>query len=157
MASIYRAEELAEGKRQVLIVGHPEDADAVASAIPGLAVVSWSGDRRLVDWSPLAGRRVVIWEDNDPDEAIECSEVASRVFLAKPKSLKVIPRPGSEKMWGWGLLDAIKSDGWTQDEIVTYAKDRAVDWTIGHYLQLLGERRAPRVDDIDAELSRRGV
>lgn len=62
---IYRRERLKEG--QVIIVEGEKCADKIAAAT-GRQTVSWPGGTfglRHTDWSPLAGRKVLIWPDAD--------------------------------------------------------------------------------------------
>lgn len=124
----------------VLIVEGEKCADAPVlpvDLLPELVVVSWPGGGkavRKVDWSPLAGRNVIIWPDCDAQrEKTSKAEVAAGV---DPKSkpllpeaeqpgvktaeqiagilaglgckarIVTIPAPG-EKPGGWDIADAI--------------------------------------------------
>lgn len=52
----------------VLLVEGEKAADAAAERFPESAVLTWQGGTNATgkaDWRPLAGRRVVIWPDND--------------------------------------------------------------------------------------------
>ena len=64
---LYRVETLSG--RQVIVVEGEKCADALALAT-GRVVVSWAGGSqgaKYADWSPLAGRNVVMWPDCDPE------------------------------------------------------------------------------------------
>lgn len=55
-------------ERKVLLVEGEKTAEAAQLLYPDLAVLTWSNGAGAVhkaDWSPLAGREVVIWPDND--------------------------------------------------------------------------------------------
>lgn len=122
----------------VLVVEGEKCADAAAAQLPELVVVSWPGGGKAVDkcdWSPLAGRRVIIWPDCDAqaDKAGELlpedkqpGVVAARKIADKIKSLgaKVwllsIPRPG-EKPGGWDVADAI-AEGMTGQALADYIR-----------------------------------
>jgi len=66
------------GDGQVIVVEGEKCADYLREAI-GRAVVSWAGGTNGVihaDWSPLAGRSVVIWPDADPPGLKTSREIA---------------------------------------------------------------------------------
>jgi putative DNA primase/helicase len=121
----------------VLVVEGEKCADAAAEHLPDLAVMSWPGGGKAVDkcdWSPLAGRKVVVWPDCDAQrEPLTTAEKQAGVsadskpllpeqdqpgFKAAAKiaeklralGCKVwvmeIPKPG-EKPGGWDVADAI--------------------------------------------------
>jgi 5S rRNA maturation endonuclease (ribonuclease M5) len=99
-------------------------------------VVSWAGGTQGVkhtDWSPLAGRNVLIWPDFDAPGMAAANEIATRltrlgthVELAgladtdaagKAKSYRFEDwRAGRFPARGWDCADAL-DDGWTQAEI----------------------------------------
>jgi hypothetical protein len=141
---------------QVMIVPYLEDAMAAVDVSMPLTVLTWNGDYRLTDWSAVKGRRVVVWEANDIDEAIRCSEVAGLCRAAGAQAVKIVPRPGSDRPWGWSLKDAVE-EGWQADDLIAYAKSNAVEWTIAHHADLIIERDKPDAAAVAAELARRGL
>jgi putative DNA primase/helicase len=55
-------------KKTVLIVEGEKTADAAAVLLPHVIPIAWPGGTNvagLVDWSPLDGRKVLLWPDND--------------------------------------------------------------------------------------------
>lgn len=66
---LYRLPELRESRERINIVVEGEKAaDACASLFPEACTTTWSGGCnawRKTDWTPLAGRRVVLWPDAD--------------------------------------------------------------------------------------------
>lgn len=63
----------------VLIVEGEKAAYSVRPAFPGAVVVTWPGGTGAVkhaDWRPLAGRRVIIWPDNDAPGIAAAHEIA---------------------------------------------------------------------------------
>lgn len=75
---LYGLDELGDA-RQVIVVEGEKCKDALASAT-GRAVVSWPGGTQGVkhcDWSPLAGRNVVIWYDDDAPGLATANEIAA--------------------------------------------------------------------------------
>ncbi|HEY5797700.1 MAG TPA: CHC2 zinc finger domain-containing protein [Bosea sp. (in: a-proteobacteria)] len=77
---LYGVETLG-GSRQVIVVEGEKCRDALAYA-SGRVVVSWAGGTQGVkhtDWSPLAGRNVVIWPDADAPGFATADEIAAIV------------------------------------------------------------------------------
>lgn len=75
---LYGLETLSDA-RQVIVVEGEKCADALRQAV-GRVVVSWAGGTQGVkhtDWSPLAGRNVVIWPDADKPGLGAAGEIAS--------------------------------------------------------------------------------
>jgi len=100
-------------------------------------VITWPGGShgiRHVDWSPLAGRDVVLWRDADNpgvqamlgyvDRSGALHEgVAQHAFRAGCESLRMVDPTGQPE--GWDIADAVK-DGWTAKQIAAWAKSRVV-------------------------------
>jgi putative DNA primase/helicase len=104
---------------QVLVVEGEKAADAAARLLP-IAVVTWPGGTQGVkhaDWSPLAGRSVVVWPDAD-EAGLEAAQDIARRLVEIGCSVKVArPPEGAEK--GWDAADA-EADGWD--------RGRTIDW-----------------------------
>lgn len=91
---LYGLHELREG--QVIVVEGEKCRDAMAAASKR-CVVSWSGGTQGVkhtDWSPLAGRPVVIWPDADSPGLGTANDIAARLD-ALGCSVKVLDISGS--------------------------------------------------------------
>lgn len=53
---------------QVVVVEGEKAADALQALLPGAVVVTWPGGSSAVkyaDWTPLTGRKIILWPDND--------------------------------------------------------------------------------------------
>jgi len=140
----------------VLIVEGEKCRAAGAGALPMYATACWPGGSHglggtswhdavrgahhsepLVDWSPMAGRDVVLWPDAD--------EAGRRVMLghqdasgrwhpgvvefvakARARSIRMIDTTGMRK--GWDLADALDPamDGWSPSQLAAWAKQRVV-------------------------------
>ena len=90
---LYGLDMLGDGK-QVIVVEGEKCRDALAR-VTGRTVVSWPGGTQGVkhcDWSPLAGRNVVIWPDADEPGLATANEIASRVKAheATPRIIDVM-------------------------------------------------------------------
>lgn len=132
----------------VLLVEGEKCADAPLELLPELVPVTWSGGSNAVtkaDWSPLAGRTVLIWPDADaqrerlskvekaagvdPDSkpmlpehkqpGVKAAEqiAAILLMLQPPARVRVVitPPPG-ELPAGWDIADAIAA-GATADDL----------------------------------------
>lgn len=116
---------------QVLIVEGEKCRDAAAAALPSLVVVSWCGGGKAAaktDWTPLAGRKVVIWPDNDDPGLATGQAVAELVTGVGSESIKVLDLAGLEKPKGWDVADAIQHDWMDRDDLVQFCRARAKVW-----------------------------
>lgn len=137
---LYGLDHLAEHPRlPVLIVEGEKCADAARSQLEGrFVVITWPGGAKAVkkaDWSPLAGRMVIIWPDCDAQldtqgtmkpaaeqPGIKAAEQIATILLSgehRAAQVRVveIPAPG-EKPSGWDVADAIAVDGWGLNELL---------------------------------------
>lgn len=102
------------------------------------AVVSWPGGSKgipYVDWSPLAGRDVVLWPDADEPGRQAMLGYEHYMGVRKPgvaqflsrigvRSMRYIDPEGQPK--GWDLADALNDD-WTPRQLATWAAQRVRD------------------------------
>lgn len=122
----------------VLVPEGEKCALAGAGALPMYAVLAWPGGGKgvpYVDWSPLAGRDVVLWPDADlagrqamlgwRNLAGECRVgVAQMVHRAGARSIRYVDTSGQPR--GWDLADALE-DGWSPKQLAVWAAHRVVD------------------------------
>jgi hypothetical protein len=139
------------GIMQVLVCPYVDDAEAARDIGLNLIPVSWSGDYRLVDWTPLKGRKVIVWENNDVDGAVRMSEIAGRVRQAGAKYVKIVRRPEAEKPWEWSIKDAVYSDQWEAADLINYAKANAVDWTVAYHADRVAEQAKTALKPVEIE------
>jgi P4 family phage/plasmid primase-like protien len=109
---IYGLDELArKPSASVLIVEGEKAADAARKLLNGsVAVVSWPGGAQAiqhVDWSPVFGRRIAIWPDNDAPGREAAINIADLLYAHSP-TVKIIDPP--DEASGWDLADAEGSD-----------------------------------------------
>lgn len=122
----------------VLVVEGEKCRDAAAEQLPELVVMSWPGGGKAVkkaDWSPLAGRKVVLWADADAkrvplsrDEkaALDGDDAIAAAQNEKPY-LPLVEQPGVKTMaqvgeillgmgcrvWSLAMpAPGVKPDGW---------------------------------------------
>lgn len=121
-------EALARPTAQVLVVEGEKCRDAAAAVLTGMVVVSWCGGGKAAaktDWSPLAGRRVVVWPDNDAQGVETAEEVAALTGAAE---VKVIGLDGLQKPKGWDVADAIADNWMSREDLVAFMRSRARPW-----------------------------
>ncbi|TCZ64302.1 hypothetical protein EXY23_06530 [Roseicella aquatilis] len=100
----------------VLVVEGEKAADAAVGIFPDFAVVTWPGGAQAVgkaDWSPLRGRLVAAWPDNDAPGHKAAAEVAKATSAAGAARAVVVPVP---REWpkGWDVADPLP-EGATAD------------------------------------------
>lgn len=121
---LYGLQDLAaRPEAPVVVVEGEKCADALAAALPSHVVVSWAGGGKAAaksDWSPLAGRDVIIWPDADEEGARTVEG-----WNGKPGLLDLIPtparvaRPAASVPKGWDCADAI-AEGWTGERCAAW-------------------------------------
>src|SRR4051794_13509491 len=94
----------------VLVVEGEKAADAAAAALPGyvVAVSPMNGAQspHKTDWSPLAGRNVVIWPDNDEPGQGFARVVAMLALKAGAGSVSIVDVPDTLPEC-WDLADPV--------------------------------------------------
>jgi predicted P-loop ATPase len=122
------------GTGTVLVVEGEKCADAARAVLPkSWAVVTWPGGARAVgkaDWSPLRGRKVVIWPDCDAQQdkggqvlpeakqpGVRAAEEVAAALVKLQCQVRIvkIPAPGA-KPAGWDVADAI-AEGWSGAQV----------------------------------------
>ena len=105
----------------VLIVEGEKAADAARTICPGL-VVTWPGGGKAVrftDWSPLAGRNVVIWPDRD-EPGFDAAQSIAKLIAPIANKVRIVTPPAGEPD-GWDLADAV-AEGWDRARLVQAIK-----------------------------------
>ena len=90
----------------VLLVEGEKTADAAQGYFPHHAVLTWSGGSNAVgkaDFSPLQGRKVIIWPDNDEPGFAAALELA-RILEGTAQSIAIVQPPDTLPD-GWDLAD----------------------------------------------------
>lgn len=116
----------AEPDAPVIVCEGEKAADAAQELLPDHVVVtSPNGSKSAgnADWSPLAGRTVTIWPDNDEAGVAYASDIASALRKLRPKSLVVgIINLPSDLPDGWDAADAL-ADGWNLERAQEFVAD----------------------------------
>lgn len=121
---LYGLDLLAERPEDKIIICEGEKAtDAARILLPGNVSISWpggAGSVNTVDWSPIAGRDILLIPDND-QSGRNCMMRVGRHLL--PLGCKVRMIDTSDQPEKWDLADALE-DGWTTQQLVDWAKPR---------------------------------
>lgn len=100
----------------VLLVEGEKSADAGQEYLPHHAVMTWCGGaanvekRDRIDWSPLAGRDVILWPDYDKVGVLAMSHVASHLRAIDARVRVVDLRKLQPKPKGWDVADGTRED-----------------------------------------------
>jgi putative DNA primase/helicase len=104
----------------VLIVEGEKAADAAAKLYPKAVATTWPSGCKAInqaDWSPLKGRRVILWPDADQVGQDAMDKLAQKLLrLSVDRVQMVIPPPDAPE--GWDLANA----AWTTNEALAYLK-----------------------------------
>lgn len=126
---LYGLDQLAKNPtKRVMLVEGEKAADA-ARVFCGhqYVVLSWPGGAQAVkkvDWSPLAGRKVLLWPDADaPGKA--AMETIADLLADRVEEIKLLNPEGQPE--GWDAADAVAEE-WSWDKMKAWAKDRVKVW-----------------------------
>lgn len=160
----------------VLVVEGEKCADAARSMVAkSWSVVTWPSGSKAVskaDWTPLRGRKVVVWPDCDAQvdkqgeilpEARQPGVRAAEDIAARLRDLECevrivkIPAPGA-KPGGWDVADAI-AEGWTAKDVRDYVVGdnlRRASFAVVDGFRPADDQAAPGDQDWKRELARDG-
>ena len=92
----------------LLIVEGEKTADAAAALFTGHAVATWPSGCKAIDkadWSPVAGRRCVLWPDADMPGREAMAKLAPRLLAVGAAQVRIVHPPDGVPE-GWDLADA---------------------------------------------------
>jgi len=104
----------------ILIVEGEKTADAAARLYPRAVVTTWPSGCKAIDkadWSPLVGRRVILWPDAD-QPGQQAMDRLAQLLLRLPVDRVQMVTPPADVPEGWDLADAT----WTPEEAAAYIK-----------------------------------
>jgi putative DNA primase/helicase len=113
-------DQLRSNPGTVLIVEGEKTADAAARLFPKAVVTTWPSGCKAIDkadWSPLQGRRVILWPDADQPGQQAMDQLAQRL-LRLPVDRVQIVTPPADVPEGWDLADA----SWSPEEAAALIK-----------------------------------
>jgi len=116
---LYGLDHIAARPEAVVIATEGEKAaDAAREFFPDAALITSPGGCRAVgkaDWSPVRGRRLIVWPDADVPGARYADDVARLARAAGAADVRIVTLP-SGLPEGWDLADPLP-DGWTVDTL----------------------------------------
>jgi len=123
----------------VILAEGEQAADAAAVLLPEcvhIAAMNGARSPKRSDWSPLQGRRVLIWPDADAPGAQFAQDAASLASKAGAQSVEVLDLSslGVDLPDKWDAADAV-ADGWTAERLAQVARFVPMD------------RTPPRIDE----------
>lgn len=113
-------EQLRSRTGTVLVVEGEKAADAAARLYPRAVVTTWPSGCKAIDkadWSPLQGRRVILWPDAD-QPGQEAMDRLAQLLLRLPVDRVQMVTPPADAAEGWDLADAT----WSEAEALEHLK-----------------------------------
>ena len=113
-------DQLRTRKGTVLIVEGEKTADAAARLFPKAVVTTWPSGCKAIDkadWSPLQGRRVILWPDAD-QPGRQAMDLLAQRLLRLPVDRVQIVTPPADVPEGWDLADA----AWSPEQAEAFIK-----------------------------------
>ena len=104
----------------VLIVEGEKTADAAARLFPKAVVTTWPSGCKAIDkadWSPLQGRRIILWPDAD-QPGRQAMDLLAQRLLRLPVDRVQIVTPPADVPEGWDLADA----AWSPEQAEAFIK-----------------------------------
>lgn len=122
---LYRLPEILASSEPVVLVGGEKCAEAVvAVGYCGTTFLGGESAIRKTDWTPLAGRDVVVWPDNDQAGRKFVEKIADLLKEVGVATIRVVRLPdGKPLKW-----DAADADAIERAELVKQAIDRKPDF-----------------------------
>ena len=125
---LYRLDALAaHPDAPVIVVEGEKAADAAQRLLPDLVATTSSGGCKAAakaNWSPLRGRRIVIWPDADSEGAEYARSVARLVHAADAQSVAIMEVP-TVAAKGWDAADA-EAEGWDTAKVMAMIESAKV-------------------------------
>lgn len=124
---LYGLDLLAKRTRDGVLVVEGEKACEAARRLLGdiYVVVTWPGGCQAfhkVDWSPLHGRKILLWPDADEPGEFCMKRIADQLWPHSPEIKLLEPTKGPKQLVkGWDAADAW-AEGMTQKQVVEWAR-----------------------------------
>lgn len=152
---LFRLPELIH-PRPVLLVEGEAKAEIAADNLEGFVVVSWLGGTGTVehaDLTPLQGRDVTVWPDNDDPGREAAQKMAARLQEIGAASVRIVDVPAGLPE-GWDLGDIPTKGGMTWEQVdELLARAQETDEPISDRARYLLERTLTG-DDFEPSLDR---
>lgn len=128
---MYRLRKLAisPANAPVLLVEGEKTCQAAQRIATRFVCLSWPGGGKAIshiDFSPLAGRNVIIWPDADTAGQSAAERICKRIHNVAA-SVRVVTPPQDVKK-GWDLADA-EAEGWDEAQVTAYITEHNSEYT----------------------------
>lgn len=137
---LYGLNKLAQrSEAPILIVEGEKTAEAAQRLIPAVVAITWPGGCKAIakaDLTPLEGRRVAIWPDNDKPGREAAEAMAHAALVAGAGEFSIIEVP-PDKTEGWDLADAV-AEGWTTKQVSKWIKENRLTGTVATVATVAG-------------------
>ena len=118
---LYNRQQLAaQPSAPVLVVEGEKAADAAALLFPQAVVITWPSGCKAIskaDWSPVIGRRCVLWPDADDVGRDAMAKLAIKLLQLGADQVRMV-QPPADVPEGWDLADAT----WSPAEAAAYLR-----------------------------------
>lgn len=111
----------AKPKAQIIVCEGPRKADAAQQLLPMVACVGFAGGKNGIkysDWSPIAGRDVILWPDADDGGRQAFADLAQQLIAL---GCRVWMLDTTEMPDKWDAADAL-AEGWDTAQTLAWAK-----------------------------------
>ncbi len=108
--------------KPVLIVEGEKAQEAAKSIINAYIVTTWHGGAnawRKTDWSPLRGRKILLWPDADDAGKEAMAHIAQH--LISSIGIQEIKMINTDKSNGWDAADAFEVEKWSYKDFAEWA------------------------------------
>lgn len=118
---LYNRQQLAtQSSAPVLVVEGEKTADAAALLFPQAVVITWPSGCKAIgkaDWSPVVGRRCVLWPDADDVGRDAMAKLSIKLLQLGAEQVRIV-QPPADAPEGWDLADAT----WSPAEAAAYLR-----------------------------------
>ena len=120
---IYNQHLLKDSQKPILIVEGEKTADAASKLLVEYHCLTWlggTGNVAKVDWTPLFGREIIIWPDNDDAGYQAASLIAANLRKVGVKSLGIVSKESLKELPNkWDLADPLpKSENFIKNALL---------------------------------------
>lgn len=134
----------------IVVVEGEKTAEAAQRLLEGKAIVTtWIGGARAImktDWTPLKGRKVILWPDNDAP-GVEAMQEIDGVIRETALVTRWVKNP-SEAPEKWDVADA----NWTPEETFTFVKNNLHDFNPYNEPEVDYEMPPPLIQEHEYEI-----
>lgn len=153
---LYNLDKIVSNPDKWILLVEGEKAAEAAQKIVGerYVVTTWSAgvnNWNKTDFSPLTGRKILIWPDaDDYDEKLKCKvgiKCMTEIAVSLVKSCKVIKIINPNKGGGWDAADAL-IEGWTFERLMEWARPLIEQYTAKEKQEMVAVEMPTNVNSI---------